>query len=235
MVKSNESVWDASVLQEASLLQVRPEAAIVKMSESIAIVGIHQPEKLAEGQCPRCQTMVDLWATNQGFELSLHGKGYRLAPDIEAPNRETPATSNKDEPPSRTPLIVETPKTKKYPMPSLMHFLLTPIPCSLNIKRAVFFVLLSLASFALLIQTIYLFWPPTIEPRVILLDTGWAGAIKTLGLFACALLLINVIAYKVRFSDSGPNQIDRWILASSIVILSYYILSHFVLPLLLIL
>lgn len=227
----NESVCDASVFMEQPSAKAEPEA-VVKMAKCVGIVGIHHPEKLGEGHCPGCQTMVDLWATNQGFELSLHGKGYRLDPDLGALTKETPAHSRKEEPPVRIPLVIENSNVEISPMPSLIGFLLTPIPCSINIKRAVYFVLLGVTSVALLVQIVYLFWPPIMEPRIISLDTDWAGAFKTLGFFIFALTMINIIAYKVGFSDSGPNQVDKWILASSIVILAYYLLSGILLPVL---
>jgi len=231
MGSGNESVCDTYVFQEASSAHAEPEA-VVKMAKSVGIVGIHQPEKLGEGYCPGCQTMVDLWATNRGFELSLHGKGYRLSPNLGAPTGETPANTGKEEPSARIPLVIENPKIKIYPMPSLIDFLLTPIPCTINIKRTVFFVLLSLASVALLIQIVYWFLPANMEPRIMLLDIDWAGAFKTLGFFICTLITINIIAYKVGFSDSGPDQIDRWVLVSSIVIIAYYLLSGIILPVL---
>ncbi|MEN6463449.1 MAG: hypothetical protein ABFC94_19035 [Syntrophomonas sp.] len=214
---------------------VKVEVETVKMSTSIDILGVHEPEKLAEGLCPGCKTMVDLWLTKQGLELSLPGKGYITEPsnryeqNWDNPNKESHL------PPK--PIIIEEPyksnsNEQSLSLEAISNFLLMNIPCSINIKKTVFFVILSLVSIALLIQTVYLPWPAIMEPYVIPLDTDWTGTIKTMEFIIFALIIINFVAYKVDFSDSGPNQIDKWILASSIVILAYCLLSSIVMPLL---
>lgn len=219
----NESKYDVSELQEVSMIEMESEAAKVRMSNSIGIIGIREPEKLAEGNCPYCHTMVDLWATNQGLELSLHKKGYSPKPVYQEEQKYSP---------DRSTIIIDTPhsQTKVSFTQTIIDYLLLPIPCPINFKRALFFTIVVLTSVALLIQTIYLFWPAIFEPRILLMDNDWAGNIKTMGLIAFALVVINFIAYKVHLSDSGANQIDKWIFTSSIVIFVYCIVSNILLP-----
>lgn len=184
-----------------------PKNGAIKMINHISIVGVHEPEKLAEGLCPHCQAMVDLWMTGQGLELASHGEDYKL---------------NINEENDRTLLGF----TK--------NLLLKNIPIPVSYKRTVFYALLTFASMALLIQALYYFWPPIWEPRIIPLDIHWLATMQTLLLILLGLTAVNFLTYKFRSSDSGPNQIDRWTLASSIIIVDYYLLSRIALPLLLI-
>lgn len=212
------------------------ESETVKMIKTIDIVGVQQPEKIAEGLCPGCQTLVDLWITKQGLELSLQGKGYPFIPhEKDLKQSFNPDTKNRSIP---KPIIIEQPykpgpKVKAFSFDAMSDLLLMNIPCSINIKRTVFFIILSLVSIALLIQTLYIFWPAAVsEPGVEPLNIYWAANVMTTGVIALALIVINYISYKLGFSDSGPKQIDKWILASSIVILGYCLFSSIVLPVL---
>lgn len=117
---------------------------------------------------------------------------------------------------------------------ALMDILLKPMPFSINLKKLVFYLLLIFVSIALLIQAVYYFWPATWEPHIIPLNTNWTAIIGILFLIIAGLAAVNYLTYKFRSSDSGPNQIDGWMLASSIIIVDYYLLSRIALPLLLI-
>lgn len=50
----------------------------VTMASHIPIIGITQTEKLAEGLCPCCRSMICMWLTPQGVEVSVHGKEYEI-------------------------------------------------------------------------------------------------------------------------------------------------------------
>lgn len=76
----NKLICDPTIRQKALLEEAGPETTTVKMVNKIGIMGVSQPEILAEGLCPNCRTVIDLWATGQGLELSLHGKGYLTEP-----------------------------------------------------------------------------------------------------------------------------------------------------------
>lgn len=52
------------------------EAEAGKLNNHVAIAGVLKPEKLAEGPCPGCREIIDVWLTEKGLELSLHGRGY---------------------------------------------------------------------------------------------------------------------------------------------------------------
>ncbi|HWQ74001.1 MAG TPA: hypothetical protein VN441_01685, partial [Syntrophomonas sp.] len=62
---------------------------------------------------------------------------------------------------------------------------------------------------------------------------NWAVIIRNLFLVLFGLIAINFVSYKAGFSDSSPDQIDKWTLGSSIVAFSYCLLSSIILPLLL--
>lgn len=223
MGNDNESKFDVSEFRQVTMIEMESDAARVRMSNSIGIIGIHEPEKLAEGNCPSCHTMVDLWATNQGLELSLHKKGYNSKPVYQEEQKCSSA---------QPPIIIDTQHSqRRIPFSQVVvDYLLLPIPCSINVKKSLFFTIIILGSVALLIQTAYLFWPAIFEPRILLIDNDLMRTAKTMGLIACALIVINFIAYKVHLSDSGANQIDEWIFASSILIIAYYIASNILLP-----
>lgn len=202
---------------------------ITVMTKHIPIIGVQQPEKLAEGLCPHCRSMIDLWMTVQGLVLSPNGKGYPEEQPLAMSIEGCAARQS-------IPIIVDTPKSfsscepKNKPALSkrVMSLLLKPLPCPFYFTRTVFLVLLTIASTALLIQI----WLAIGEPRLIDLHAGWSVWANLL-LLLCALAALNFLAYKCRLSNSSANQLDRWMLASSIVVLTYTLLSSVVLPLLL--
>jgi len=51
-----------------------------KMINHINIIGVRQPEKLAEGLCPHCQAKIYLWLTGQGVEMSVNGFEVKGSP-----------------------------------------------------------------------------------------------------------------------------------------------------------
>jgi|GEM_PF-6462797 hypothetical protein len=51
--------------------EVEKQPGAVRMINNTSICGVQNPEKLAEGLCPHCHGLIDLWITAQGFELSL--------------------------------------------------------------------------------------------------------------------------------------------------------------------
>jgi len=63
----------AGTFQEVQLAEAEAEGKPAKMVNHINILGFSQPEKLAEGLCPQCSAMLDLWISSQGLELSLPG------------------------------------------------------------------------------------------------------------------------------------------------------------------
>ncbi|MEN6462671.1 MAG: hypothetical protein ABFC94_15045 [Syntrophomonas sp.] len=213
-----------------------PELTAAKMVNKIAFVGVTRPEILAEGFCPNCITMVDLWVTGQGLELSLHGRGYTVEPPIEMDNEEKRAYQPKAKYSSGSkPTTIEDPLFHKEEISlisKMSDFLFMPISCQINLKSTIFFVLLSFASIALLIQGLYYFWPANEEIQLISLNTNWAVIIRNLFLVLLSLIAINFVSYKAGFSDSGPDQIDKWTLGSSIVAFSYCLLNSIILPLL---
>jgi hypothetical protein len=220
-----------------SLMGIELKSTSSKMVNNIAFLGITQPEKLAEGPCPNCQTAVDLWVTVQGLELSLHGKGYKVEQQCEMDKKENRAIQPGCNYPASKPIIIESMslyKDETSLISKISDFLLIPVSCPINLKSTVFFILLSFASIALLIQGIYYFGPATQEIQLISLNTNWSVIIRNLFLVLLGLIAINFISYKAGFSDSGPDRIDKWTMGSSIVAFSYCLLSSIILPLLLI-
>lgn len=136
--------------------------------------------------------------------------------------------------PASKPIIIESNKEETPLISKISAFLLMPISCPINLKRTIFFVLLAFASIALLIQGIYYFWPIKDGIQLISLNTNWTVIIRNLFLILLGLSAINFVSYKSGFSDSGPDQIDKWTMGSSIVAFSYCLLSSIILPLLLI-
>lgn len=64
--------WISNVNQQKELSQhaeTLPETT--RMVNYLNIIGVDQPEKLAEGSCPNCRALIDLWLTNQGLEMTL--------------------------------------------------------------------------------------------------------------------------------------------------------------------
>lgn len=55
----------------------------VRMTVNINILGVCQPEKLAQGMCPCCKSMIELWLLPQGVEITLPRQGY----DAEVPSK----------------------------------------------------------------------------------------------------------------------------------------------------
>ena len=62
-------------------MKVKPETA--KMVNHMDIREELSPEKLAEGPCPNCQAILDIWLTGKGLELSRCGRGYDTQPGCE--------------------------------------------------------------------------------------------------------------------------------------------------------
>ncbi len=85
----------------------------------------------------------------------------------------------------------------------------------------------------LLIQIDSHFFPAVWESRIITVNTDWIGIILLLVMIILALAILNSLAYRHRTSTSEPDHVDRWILASSSVVVAYYVLSRIVLPLIL--
>jgi hypothetical protein len=55
---------------------MKEEAKTGQMNNQVTVAGVLKPEKLACGPCPGCREIIDVWLTEKGVELSLHGKGY---------------------------------------------------------------------------------------------------------------------------------------------------------------
>lgn len=55
---------------------MKEKAETEKMNNHVTVAGVLKPEKLAEGPCPGCREIIDVWLTEKGVELSLHGQGY---------------------------------------------------------------------------------------------------------------------------------------------------------------
>jgi len=62
-------------------MKVVPETA--KMYNHADIRENLQPQKLAEGPCPNCNAILDIWLTGKGLELSRSGRGYDAQPGCE--------------------------------------------------------------------------------------------------------------------------------------------------------
>ncbi|MEQ8176518.1 MAG: hypothetical protein ABRQ26_15815 [Syntrophomonadaceae bacterium] len=234
MESSGKFLNHAGTFQEVQLAEAEAEAKPARMVNHINILGFSQPEKLAEGLCPQCNAMLDLWISGQGLELSRLGN-YDI--DELATRTEYREKNPPDIRARNFPIIMdasETANTKSSLMGALMDFLLKPIPCSINLKKTVVYLILTVALIALVIRAVYYFWPAIWEPRIILLDTDWITIAGILILILIGLVAVNYLAYKFKSSDSGPNQIDRWMLASSLIIVIYCLLSWIALPLLLV-
>jgi len=85
----------------------------------------------------------------------------------------------------------------------------------------------------ILIQINSYFFPAVWESTIITINTDWIGIILILVMIILALAILNSLAYRHRTSTSEPDHVDRWILASSSVVVAYYVLSRIVLPLIL--
>lgn len=48
----------------------------VKLSSEMSVLGVDNPEKMAQGHCPCCDCAVEVWVTSNGMELSAHDHGY---------------------------------------------------------------------------------------------------------------------------------------------------------------
>ncbi|MEN6389368.1 MAG: hypothetical protein ABFD04_03055 [Syntrophomonas sp.] len=55
---------------------MKEDAETGKMDNHITVAGVLKPEKLACGPCPGCRAIIDVWISEKGVELSLHGEGY---------------------------------------------------------------------------------------------------------------------------------------------------------------
>ncbi|MEN6463054.1 MAG: hypothetical protein ABFC94_17010 [Syntrophomonas sp.] len=237
MESSNEFIDEVGTFK-GTLAGAESEVKPARMVNHINFIGISQPEKLAEGLCPKCKTMLDLWISRHGLELSLSDNCYinKPAAKMEYCEKNPPGIREKKVPIIMDASIIaaESTNTKSSLCGALMDLLLKPISLPINLKKIVFYALLTFALIALLIQAVYYFWPAIWEPRIIALDTNWAAIMGTLILIIIGLAAVNYITYRFKSSDCGPNQIDRWTLASSIIIVDYYLLSRIALPLLLI-
>lgn len=134
MGNCNEVILEEGINQKALFFETESEAASTKMTKYIDIIGVYEPEKLAEGQCPHCKTMVTLWASPQGLELSPHD--YIMLPTFGINcigQRESRLSGN----PTPTPIIVDGPISSHKSMnmnnfSSLKHWLLSVLQ---SIKR----------------------------------------------------------------------------------------------------
>lgn len=104
----------------------------------------------------------------------------------------------------------------------------------MNLKKAFFFMITIAALIFIIIQAAWYFCPPVWEARIIIVNTDWSGIIAKLGLFTLLLAVVNYLLYRQKGSDNESYQIDKWSLASSSVVLVYYVISYLVLPLILI-
>lgn len=59
---------------------------------------------------------------------------------------------------------------------------------------------------------------------------SWYQTKKDLLQLILALIAINFAAYKIEFSSSKANQIDKWVLASSIMVLSIFVVLYILMP-----
>lgn len=76
MESSNIFFDEVGELQGTKTVGAESEIKPAKMVHHINFIGISQPEKLAEGLCPKCKTILDLWISGQGLELSLPDNCY---------------------------------------------------------------------------------------------------------------------------------------------------------------
>jgi hypothetical protein len=59
-------------------MEIKPETA--RMVNHVDIRETLKAEKLAEGPCPNCKAILDIWLTGKGVELSRIGRGYDVQP-----------------------------------------------------------------------------------------------------------------------------------------------------------
>jgi len=97
-----------------------------------------------------------------------------------------------------------------------------------NLQKITFFIVLAVSLLLVILQLVEYYYPKDILITVI--DASWSQNIKTLGLYALGLVVLNVIAYKSDYQTSPKNKYDRWMLASSVVILLCYGLTRLLLP-----
>lgn len=95
-----------------------------------------------------------------------------------------------------------------------------------NLQKITFFVVLAVS--LVISQLVEYYYPKEILITVI--DASWAENTKTLGLYALGLVVLNIIAYKSEYRYSPKNKFDKWMLASSVVILVCYSLTRLLLP-----
>lgn len=104
----------------------------------------------------------------------------------------------------------------------------------LNLKKAFFFLITAAALIFIIIQAAWYFLPPLWEVRIISVDTNWSNIIGKLFIIMVFLAVFNYLLYREKGSDNEACQIDKWALASSSVVLIYYVTSYLVLPFILI-
>lgn len=97
-----------------------------------------------------------------------------------------------------------------------------------NLQKITFFIILAISLLLVILQLVEYYYPH--EVIITVVDASWMQNMKTLGLYALSLVVLNVIAYKSKFKDSPKNKFDKWILASSGLILICYSLTRLLLP-----
>jgi hypothetical protein len=97
-----------------------------------------------------------------------------------------------------------------------------------QIQKKLFFIILALSVLAIIGQLYYCFFP--LDIQVIIMGDNWEQSKFTLVLITFVLIVINIVAYKAEFSNSKANEIDTWFMASSVLILTFYILTRIAIP-----
>jgi len=97
-----------------------------------------------------------------------------------------------------------------------------------NLQKITFFFILAVSLLLVISQLVEYYVPKDILITVV--DASWAENTKTLGLYALGLVVLNIIAYKSEYRYSPKNKFDKWMLASSAVIILCYSLTRLLLP-----
>jgi len=97
-----------------------------------------------------------------------------------------------------------------------------------NIQKKAFFIILAIFVLATICQLYDYFYP--MDVHVIIMDESWAQITITLVLATLFLVAINIVTFKAATSNSNINEIDSWIMASSVLILAFYLLTRIVIP-----
>lgn len=62
-------------------MKVKPH--VITMVNHVDIRQVLDPVKIAEGPCPNCGSILDVWLTGNGLELSVFHRGYDAKPACE--------------------------------------------------------------------------------------------------------------------------------------------------------